>query len=52
MITPLPSAISMDDGKDDAAVIVGIWEGGNIVYCYLTARNDDGVPVHVASARC
>ncbi len=39
------------DGKDDAAVIVGIWEGGNIVYSYLTAfRNDDGVPVHVASA--
>ena len=38
------------DGNDDAVAIVGIWEGGNIVFSYLTAfRNDGGVPVHVAS---
>ncbi len=38
------------DGIDDAAVITGIWEGGNIVFTYLTAlRNEGGVPVHVAS---
>ena len=38
------------DGNDDAAVIVGIWEGGNTVHSHLTAfRNDDGVPVHIAS---
>ena len=38
------------DGIDDAAVITGIWQGGNIVFTYLTAlRNEGGVPVHVAS---
>ena len=38
------------DGIDDAAVITGIWEGGNIVFTHLTAlRNEGGVPVHVAS---
>ncbi|MYB77409.1 MAG: hypothetical protein F4X83_09995 [Chloroflexi bacterium] len=38
------------NGIEDAVVIVGIWEGGNIVHKYLTGfRNDDGVPGHVAS---
>ena len=38
------------DGIEDAVVITGVWEGGNIVFTYLTAlRNEGGVPVHVAS---
>ena len=38
------------DGIEDSVVITGVWEGGNIVFTYLTAlRNEGGVPVHVAS---
>ena len=38
------------DGIEDAVVITGIWEGGNLVIKHLTAlRNEGGVPVHVAS---
>ena len=38
------------DGIDDAAVIAGVYQGGNSIYSYLTvALNENGVPKHVAS---